>query len=132
MAKLYQFHCDICNEDKTYESDITTGYGTQTDGRIACYECCARIDMDNMLKTGKTVLYLSYNDKKQYTVSNWPGSLKFPIRRISKGKHNIAHTRYDVWFSVYNQEWHGVQYGENTQLCHCKSIKKVRYNYVCY
>lgn len=55
---------------------------------------------------------------------NWPGSLEFRCWTRT-GNHNIARTRYDVWF--YGPDgyiWYGVTYGEDTQLCHCKRTKK--------
>jgi hypothetical protein len=86
-----------------------------------------------MIETGKAVLYLTttpnmtpagnrHGDKG--TVSNWPGSLKFQTGPVKVGRHNMAGKRYDVWFrGPDGKDWHGVQYGENTQLCHCRRIK---------
>ena len=86
---------------------------------------------------GKITLYLSYRTEKglasvtgkpysfrSYWLGNWPGSIKIIPHHVRKGRHNIAGTRYDVWFTDHkNRQWHGVQYGENTQLCHCKRLK---------
>ena len=68
------------------------------------------------------VLYLVEIDGKHY-LTNWPASLKIAIGYVRKGRHNMAGTRYDVWFKAYGHTYHGIQYGENTQLCHCKKIK---------
>jgi hypothetical protein len=62
-------------------------------------------------------------------VANWPGTLEFKVAKMTVGHHNIAGTRYDVWFTVVNVEtgcrenWHGVQYGENTMICRCRRLK---------
>jgi hypothetical protein len=56
-----------------------------------------------------------------WAVTNWPNTLSFPVQRITHDGHNIAGKRYDVWF--YGPDgyvWHGVQYGETTQIVHCK------------
>ena len=34
-------------------------------------------------------------------------------------------TTYDVWFiGPDGKEWHGVQYGDLTQVCHCRRVGK--------
>lgn len=104
------------------------------DGSILCDECCGEEDRRAMVETGRATLYLSYQDYgkrgwlgEKYvsaTVSNWPGTLKFHSNLIKVGRHNMAGTRYDVWFKGPDgKDWHGVQYGENTQICHCRRIK---------
>jgi hypothetical protein len=41
------------------------------------------------------------------------------------GRHNIAGVRYDVWFrGPDGHVWWGVQYGDMTQICHCKRTKE--------
>lgn len=112
----------VCDCGHTAISNgFSTGYGT-FNGHTYCFECCGKHDKQRMIEDGRMVLYLSLKDGK-WTVSNWPGTLVFPCR-VRKGSHNIAGSRYDVWFSgPDNTYWHGVQYGENTQLCHCKRNK---------
>ena len=114
----------------------TTGYGKDGAGNILCYPCCGEIEKEWIRKKGRTVLYLSEiqaeglppnSRKARYTanfrVTDWPGTLNLPITYFKTWYHNIAHTRIDVWFDFEGQEWHGVQYGENTQLLHCKKTK---------
>lgn len=104
------------------------GYGTDNDGNRNCYECCGTRDREQMIRDGKTILYLSYNEHANspvattWKITNWPRSLIFPVKSISFGRHNIARTRTDVWFMADGREWHGVQYGEDTQLLHCKRL----------
>lgn len=117
------FHCIDCDKDKPIQTNGGTGYAT-TDKGLVCYECCAKRDRDEMVATGRATLYLTIaKDGKNCTVSNWPGSLKF-TGGWQKGRHNIARVRYDVWFvGPDGANWHGVQYGDNTQICHCRRTK---------
>lgn len=76
-----------------------------------------------MVETGKAWLYLVENNG-QYEITNWSGSLRFSIGRVRKGRHNIARYRYDTWFTGPDgKTWHAVQYGDNTQIAHCKRVK---------
>jgi hypothetical protein len=123
MLEENNFHCDICDRDiKHISGSTTTGYVKYGD-KTVCYVCYGRTEIDNMLKTGKATLYLTNIKDKNYSITNWPGSFNLPVKRLSVGKHNIAGKRYDVWFSLHDTEWHGVTYGDNTQLCHCKQVK---------
>lgn len=99
------------------------------DGRKVCYACCAKRDAAYMRERGSALLYLDTSLTYQtihgaagWRVTNWPGSLVISVDRSRQGKHNIAGVRYDVWFAFEGQQWHGVTYGDNTQLCHCKRI----------
>ena len=108
-----------CGHAPSAHGSSTTGYGVTADGRKHCYQCCAETDRKAMNETGRATLYLT--DKG---VVNWPGSLSFSVTRRRKGQHNIARTREDVWFTGPDgAPWHGVQYGKNTQICHCRRIK---------
>jgi hypothetical protein len=117
-ATTERIMCD-CGHLESEHSDITRGYGTDANGKTRCYDCCAEEDKRIMREDGRTYLYL---DTKNKTVSNWPGSFKAAINYMRTGRHNIAGKRYDVWFSFEGQQWHGVTYGDNTQICHCKRI----------
>lgn len=125
-----------CGHAESAHSEITRGYGTNAKGERHCYACCAEQDKAHMREHGKICLYLTtkpdqdgqiarrdsfgkYGDAK---ITNWPSSLEFK-GRYRKGSHNMAGSRYDVWFTFENTNWHGVQYGENTQIVHCKRIK---------
>lgn len=127
-----------CGHSPSPHDEHTTGYGETPDGRKICWQCCADRDAQQMRDTGKITLYLSLANEKdtapngfnglngkqvsRWQVSNWPGSLKFNAY-VKKGAHNMAGSRYDAWFTgPDNTQWHGVQYGENTQLCHCRRI----------
>ena len=112
-----------CGHVASEHGEHTTGYGTDEKGYRYCWECCAKRDQQQMKDDGRITLYLTNPDSGQSVLTNWPGSLAIYPYRLSKGRHNIARVRYDVWFSFEGTQWHGVQYGDNTQLCHCKRVK---------
>ena len=125
-----------CAAVKSISTQGGTGYAVTNDGSKICYACCAVRDRANMIRTGKATLYLTMSSscdvpgqlvpaREHVAVSNWSDTLRFPIHTpIKRGKHNIAGIRYDVWFTGPDGEpWHGVTYGRNTQICHCRRIK---------
>ena len=71
-----------------------------------------------MRHSGKALLY----DTCDF-VTNWPGTLKLRVTGRKMGSHNIAVWRYDMWFQFEGFLWHGVRYGNNTQLVHCKRTR---------
>lgn len=117
------FRCDECGEAKPLFNansvSISTGYARYAQDRMVCYECCGKLEAAELQKTGKGCLYLT--DK---TLSNWPGTLKIPVHYMKTGRHNMAGRRYDVWFTFQGAEWHGVQYGDNTQICRVRRLKR--------
>ena len=127
----HKFYCSHCKQNKSHKSDSTTGYASKRNGHKVCFECCAVVDKQYMDKYGKINLCLTLNPKAlglcqphMHHVSNWPGTLKFSLVQHSKGRHNIAGSRNDVWFhDAHGRTWHGVQYGEWTQVVHCKRLK---------
>jgi len=119
-----------CGHEESDHSNITRGYGLDEQGNRHCFECCAKRDAKHMIKDGKTTLYLCdmvrssrFDTQFSGRVTNWPNSLSFKCQGHT-GRHNMAGTRYDIWFKgPEGNMWHGVQYGENTQICHCKRVK---------
>lgn len=131
--KIHKFTCSKCNQQKTHESDTTTGYGVDKSGNKICFQCCAEDDKKHMEQNNRITLYLTcepaHKIKSEHGrnrvgyVSNWPGTLKIPCT-TTVGRHNIAGVRYDCWFTDHSgNKWHGVQYGDNTQLVHCRKLK---------
>jgi hypothetical protein len=117
--------CGSCGKECIPEG-MTTGYGKTASGEIRCFICCAADDKAQMDRDGKIALYLTLDPTACAggKVTNWPGTLSFYCT-VKCGKHNIARTRYDVWFKDHNgNRWHGVQYGDNTQICHCHKLTK--------
>ena len=129
------FTCTVCKKPIEVKPGNTgsTGYGLDRRHRKVCYPCCGERDKADMRRTGRAMLYLTQKDKEMYvkpglsgkvpvwTLTNWPGSLKIEPYNIRFGRHNIAGRRYDVWFTFEGQQWHGVRYGDNTELCHCRT-----------
>jgi hypothetical protein len=112
-----------CGHPESEHSDFTRGYGRDKDGSRFCYACCADRDRQQMKEDGRTCLYLAKDDKG-WKVTNWPGSLVFRPSYVKKGSHNIAGTRLDAWFAFEGHVWHAVQYGEWTQIAHCRRTKE--------
>ena len=109
------FTCIDCKKTKPIQKNGGTGYANDLNNPV-CYDCCGKHDWAYMKKHGRITLYLTEDG-----VANWPGTLKFKVNEMKTGRHNIARVRYDVWFTDKDgRVWHGVQYGDNTQLCHCK------------
>lgn len=140
-----QFKCCQCKQVNPVQTSGGTGYGYDERERPICYQCCGEMDKQRMIDTGKAVLYLTCEPARKMrlngrpytpetlnqgsgrstkgTVSNWPGTLKFDCH-TSVGRHNIAGNRYDCWFTGPDgKQWHGVTYGDNTQICHCRRMK---------
>lgn len=113
-----------CGHEPSPHGEHTTGYGTDpVTGKTRCWECCAVVDRASMVEHGdskRLPLYLHEGH-----VSNWPGSLKFKVWGVTKGRHNIARTRYDFRFHGPDGfVWRGTQYGEWTQVAHCRRTKE--------
>ena len=112
-----------CGHTPSPHALFTTGYGENAAGKKACYACCAAEDQKRMRETGRATLYLSKGADGKYTVGNWPGSLKLGVYGMTRGRHNIARVRYDFGFTFEGQPWRGTQYGDNTQIAHCRRVK---------
>ena len=128
IIKMSETTCSKCNKE-FIPTRCGTGYGVDKDNNRVCYSCCAISDKEQMRTSDKIVLYLTkkvINEKRgeyQYHVTNWPGTLDFPVYYSRNGCHNIAGTREDVWFVFEGKTWHGIQYGNFSEICHCKVTK---------
>jgi hypothetical protein len=111
-----------CGHPPSPHESFTPGFGRDSKGNRMCYPCCAEEDRRQMRAEGKIGLYLT-GKEGEWTLVNWPGSLKITPYRARIGGHNIAGRRVTVWFNFEGSEWIGVLYGENTQVCHCKRLK---------
>lgn len=129
--------CDQCQKEITPPEGYGkpgycggTGYGTRVmpDGSHArhCYACCTENEKAMMREDGKIYLYLvegsDENTRRKYFVTNWTGMLRLPVYAVTKGRHNIARTQTRFRFMFEGAEWAGVQYGEHTQVAHCKKL----------
>lgn len=121
------FLCGDCGKTKPVGTSGGTGYGwtdpDNPDDKPVCYECCGKRDVADMIATGRAVLYLTYHKGGTARLTNWPGTIEYRAG-VRVGRHNIAGHRYDVWFTGPDgRSWHGVTYGDNTQICRCKRLK---------
>lgn len=100
---------------------VGTGYGETAGGDRVCYSCCGERGKKDMIKTGRWIGYLS-----GWELTNWPGSLRFKVMSMSKGRHNIGRQRVDVWFTGPDGDrWWGVNIGDS-QITHCRRVKGKR------
>lgn len=121
-------NCVRCDKTIVKPTDsVTTGYGIDSEGNKICFACCAEADKHHMRENGRITLYFSPGDRGgRGKVSNWPGSLVWENVHYTIGGHNWGLKRYDCWFWFENCEWHGVRYGDNTELLHCKQTNNRR------
>ena len=122
------FKCFKCHKAITKkENGCTSGYGTDKDNNKVCFKCCGDNDSHSLahLDFGeKMILYLTISRAGYGNyVSNWPGTLKIMIKWHTTGAHNWAGIRHDVWFMYADRYYWGVQYGENSQICHIRRVK---------
>ncbi len=125
--------CTQCSKViKSKRGSISTGYGIDNHGNKVCYKCCGKQDKQALIVGtigDKFLLYVCPNKKgpHQYKVTNWPGSFSIGVNYVSTGHHNIAHYRYDFWFTLshYNKKHYfwGVKYGDNTDIAHITKVK---------
>jgi hypothetical protein len=131
MAKEVCFRCN----SEFVASGCGTGYGIDKNGHKICYNCCGELDKQELdrLEIGEkgVVFYLTSKTKDlgwgkstTYEVTNWPGTMRFNVA-CKEGRHNIARVRRDVWFSYNKKMFHGVQYGNDSELCYIKRVKGV-------
>lgn len=133
----YPVTCSVCGKqiEKPKDGECGTGYGVDDKDQPVCYECCGTADLQRMIDTGRNTMYLTLGylggskiiDRTACKITNWPGTLSYTPISIVKGRHNMAGVRYDAWFvGPDGFVWHGVQYGNNTQIIHCKRTKERR------
>ena len=121
MLHTTTFTCSQCGKTKTHESEISTGYGTDKDGNKVCFDCCGLNDakeLDGLQKGQKAIQY--WNGE---AITNWPGTLVIKPYYKTKGRHNIAGTREDIYFRFNGNNFHATQYGNNSQIAHIRKIK---------
>jgi hypothetical protein len=94
----------------------------------------AEAEMEHMRRGGQVLLYLDC-EPAHYArrpegrrtlgeITNFAGTVKFRCH-TRVGRHNIAGCRYDCYFKGPDgREWHGVRYGDNTSVVHCKPTKR--------
>ena len=132
--------CSQCGKECIGDG-VGTGYGKNRKGEKFCYECCGKNDLAELenLKIGERVCqYLHIENQikgckyrggycnshwgESYEIRNWPGTLK--IKAYGNiGYHNMAYVQRNVWFNIGDKKYHGVQYGNDSEICYIKRIK---------
>lgn len=113
------------HEPTTPRSQFSMGYGEDDAGNTYCFACCAVRDSAAMIETGKATLYMVPQYPGKWHVTNWPGSLSFPIHGgcPSEGRHNIARKQYSARFTGPDgKTWTARKYGDNTDIAHCRRL----------
>lgn len=123
-------------------SPFTTGYGTDSDGRRACFQCCADKERASMIETGRAVLYLTHKKSPEqlpgasmarglvvrWEVTDWPGLLRFPAYGVTESRHGggFGAQRTDAYFrGPDGATWHAVNRGDNDiARCHRVAERK--------
>lgn len=124
-----------CGHGESQHSEITRGYGMDADGNRYCYACCSDRERAAMVQTGRATLYLTIDTRTDhetghrttwgYAVTDWHGTLRFPALYVRTGRHNMAGTRRDFEFAGPDGfRWVGVQYGENSDIAHCRRTSR--------
>lgn len=112
-----------CGHTPSDHSEISTGYGEDSQGRKFCYEDAGIQDLNTMFEEGRITLYVTKEDG-QYFVTNWPGSLKFKAQGQTRNNAGgFGSQRTDVWFDFDGSQWHGVNRGDS-QLTSCRRTKR--------
>ena len=126
----HRFVCVDCGQEKIHVNPNGcggTGYATyRMDGieKKVCYACCAKRESGVHARYRARGSLLDGEGPEGPVVTDWPGVLKFRVRHKRVGSHNLAGRRVDVWFTDSDgREWHGVNYGHNSQLCHCRRLR---------
>jgi hypothetical protein len=111
-----------CGHEPTQKGN-SLGYGTSALGKTSCYECCAEIDREALRSESRWTGYLT-EDAGRYSVSNFPGSLKFNVWNVATSGYGggFGSPRTDVWFVFEGVRWHGVQRGNWNQILRCKRL----------
>lgn len=129
--------------DTCYVEGCNAGCGHPKKEVYICYKCASADEVAFMKSTGRTALYLTYDSPcnnpqhtgsgtnltaSDYKVGDWPGLLSIRPTGVRKSKTFIPRVgyrpRYDVWFVFDGYYWHGVKYGDMTDIVHCKRTKE--------
>lgn len=116
-----------CGHPAAKTEGCGTGYGVKRNGSKHCYACCADDDRERMVADGHRILYVSNSGSGcPAEVTNWPGTLRFPVKRWS-GSRGVGFGRWyqvtHVWFNGPDGfEWYGRNQGDQ-DLTRCKRTK---------
>ena len=98
--------CDCGHEAEP--SGISTGYGTDSEGRTWCYPCCLVRDLAEIDEAEPGHRLTHYVSSDGGFITNWPGGIL--MRRVRFGKtHNWSSERYYITaIDRKDRTWSGV------------------------
>ncbi len=98
-----------CGHAPSEHSEHTTGYGSDSDGRKYCYECCAERERAAMIETGCSTLYFCENVEHGGTIprfrnelTDWPGKLRFHVWYVNRSHGYGFGRRYPIVTGRFN------------------------------
>lgn len=101
-----------CGHPESDHSDITRGYGRDSEGNRHCYDCCLEIEKESMRKTGQVFAYHS-----GYSVTIWPGNvISNDVYVLSHSMDNFGGERTYLRFMFEGEIWSGFSMGEGMYL----------------
>lgn len=113
---MRDFFCDDCRKVKPCASDGGTGYG-RNGNLMICYDCCALRDKAGMVEHGKATLYLVGSE-----VTNWPGTLRFPVHGSYAFNHPFSRHAVMAYFTGPDgKRWSAKNIGDS-QIAHCRRL----------
>ena len=118
------FICHSCKQEVTLGPEgIGTGYGLDENDMRICYRCCADNDRKFMVENGVHGGMYVIKEGEKYIITNWPGTLRFPVKTYWYGNHNWGGKVMFFRFSGPDgYEW----YGRNVPGKYSSQIIRVR------
>jgi len=114
--------CIVCKN--TFQpTKINPGYGVDNHDHKICLSCCGKLDAKKFKNAKPGDKLFAYYNHETNTISNWPGTFEIKSVGHSHGRHNIARTRISVWFKYEGNCFHGIQYGEDSEILYVKCVK---------
>lgn len=123
MARLDKMNpdCGQCGAP-FMASGFGKGYGVRPDGMRICYACCADNDRKDMVQYRRATLYLVKRGAGHY-VTNWPGTLSFPVTQVQRFRHPFAREAWLAYFKGPDGKlWSAKNIGDS-QIAHCRALK---------
>lgn len=111
-----------CGHHPSPHSLITTGYGTDVNGKKICWECCHKRDLESLKTDDKLFAYWSETNM----VTNWPGGVLGVVISYWPVRNNFCGHLYHLKVrDAYDQMWYGKGAGRGVyvKLRKCKKEK---------
>jgi hypothetical protein len=94
-----------CGHPEIKSDGVLAGYGKDSQGRKFCYDCCHKLDLEEIQSHNDYVGYVSL-EKGQ--IVNWPGYSVMRIVASWNRRHNIAGKLLHIQAKdQFGNEWYG-------------------------